>query len=161
MDGHHWDTRTVKGTPRLQKLELLQSLYSDHHGVRTNQVLDASFYKTAFSHPPLAISARVVKSTGRFYQHVQTHEQAEDVFATFVVDHGVINDHCAPAWDCLKRFAEQCSLSIDIPIMQDVAQDDDVSLRQRVGKEVSRYKSQAVKQLLACYELLVNWLDFR
>src|SRR6516162_3327476 len=145
---------------KASKLERSQSLYSDHHGVGTNQLLDTSFSKTAFSHPSLAISARVAKSAGRFYQHVQTHEQAEDVFAAFVVDHGVVNDHCASAWDCLERFAEQCSLSIDIPIMQDMAHDDDVSLRQRVGKEVSRHKSHAVRQLLACYELLVNWLDF-
>jgi len=106
---------------KASKLERSQSLYSDHHGVGTNQLLDTSFSKTAFSHPSLAISARVVKSAGRFYQHVQTHEQAEDVFAAFVVDHGVVNDHCASAWDCLERFAEQCSLSIDIPIMQDMA----------------------------------------
>jgi hypothetical protein len=61
-------------------------LDANDHGVRADEMLDASFAEANFFHPGDAILARIVETAGRFNQHVQTHHQAEGILRAIIVN---------------------------------------------------------------------------
>ena|SRR5215831_9191680 len=54
-------------------------LNTDHHRVRTGQVLDTRLAEAGLLHPTCAFRACVVEASRRFDKHIETHHQAESV----------------------------------------------------------------------------------
>jgi hypothetical protein len=69
--------------------------YADHHRIGAYQMFYLRFAKSGSFHPAAAVGAGVIESRRCFDQHVQTHQQAKDVLASFVVDNSFIDDHAS------------------------------------------------------------------
>ena len=88
-------------------------------------------------HPLGAFGRRVIGAAWRFDQHVQAHQQAERVLAAIVVDDCLVDDERAADWQSRISLVDQRPFLIEIPIVQHMAHDQHVGLRERVGKEVA------------------------
>lgn len=64
-------------------------LEPNHHGVRTNQMLDAGVAESSFLHPAYAIGTRIVEAPLSLNEHVEAHHQAECTLFAVIVDDGL------------------------------------------------------------------------
>ena len=48
--------------------------------------------ETGFLYPAHAVRSGVIEAPGRFDEHVQTHEQAESILGTVIVDDAFVNE---------------------------------------------------------------------
>ena len=55
-------------------------------------MLNTSFTETGFVHPSLAVRAGEIESTRRLNQHIEAHQEAERIFASFIVDQCFVDE---------------------------------------------------------------------
>src|SRR5467141_177041 len=123
-------------------------LDSDHHGVRTHQVLDVAFPESALPHPALAVRTRVVEASVGLDQHVEAHQQPEDVPGSIVVDDRIVYDQGATLGQGVVSLPDELLLLVKVPVVQDVPHHDDVRLWKRIREEVTRRKLDSMLELL-------------
>ncbi len=118
-------------------------LDADDHRLGPGQVLDIGPAKARRLQPLLALRAGVVEAIGQLDQHVQAHQQPEDVLAAVVVDDRVIADDRTLVWERPVGLVDQQALGVQAPVVQDVAEHQHVGGRQLVDQEVARLEPQA------------------
>jgi len=117
---------------------------ADDHRGRPYERLDARFGKACLVQPLLTIGSRVVETTGGFYQHVETHEEPERVLSSRIVDDRVVDDERSTVRQCLICTRDQRALLAEIPVMKDMAHDDDVSFGEWITEKVAGLESYTV-----------------
>jgi len=109
-------------------------------------VFDPAITEARLLHPADAVGAGVVEATGRFDQHVEAHQQAEGVFLPGIVDDRVVNDHRAACGQGGIGLAQQHPLRLEIPVVENVAEQQDVGAWQVVLEEVAAVEGDAIRQ---------------
>ena len=96
---------------------------------------------------PLAeVRARVVKGIAEFDEHVQRHEQAEDILPPRVVDQRLDRDQRAADGQRIVSGADELFLFLQIPVVEDHPHRDQVGFRQRVLEKVAARGGDALAQ---------------
>src|SRR5437660_1191720 len=132
----------------------------DDHRVRTHERLDTRSREPGLAHPSLAVGPGKVETAFCLDQHVQAHQQTESVFAALVIDDRLIYNECAALGKRGMRLFEQHALLRQIPVMQNVAHDEDIGRRKGVRAEVPREKFYPVRDSLLGDEFLKDRLHF-
>jgi hypothetical protein len=107
---------------------------------------DIKAVKSDFSAPPAEIRCGVVERVAELNEHVQRHEQSEDVLATSIVYEGFDCDKGAIRWQGVVGRAEETHLFFQIPVVKNHTHRDDVRLGQRVLKEIAGGGTDTVTQ---------------
>src|SRR5882757_4998605 len=123
--------------PRADKILGRVSLAANHHRIRTNQRLDARFDKACLLEPADAIGSGEIAAFAGFNQHVQAHQESERILPALVIDDRIVDDERATVRKRLVGLADQHSLFLKAPVMQDVPHDQYFGRRHRVGEEVA------------------------
>lgn len=122
-------------------------------------MLRACTRETGFGHPAHAVCGCVVKAALGLDQHVQAHQQSKRVLRAIVVDDRLIDDQCAAGRQRLVRLADKHPLFVQAPVVQDVPQDDHISLREVVREEVAAYELQSSLHAVVLDEILEHGRD--
>lgn len=102
-----------------------------------------SFSEAYLLHPATAVGSSVVEAPGGFDQHVQAGQESEGVVAAIVVNHGVVDDQGAVFRQRLYSFRKEHLFFFQIPVVEDVPQNQDVGFRQWIFKEIPGVETQA------------------
>ena len=129
----------LKGRSESIGVTILGLLDADHHGVRPRQGFDVASGESDLGHPTPAVCASEVEPKS-LDEHVETHQQTECVLTPVIVDDRFMNDKRPTCGQGVERLLEQLTLLIEIPVVQDVAHDEHVGMRQRVGEEIPAVK---------------------
>src|SRR5262249_28556610 len=119
-------------------------LDAHHHGVVADQVHDRGLAKPDLAHPACAVRAGVVEAAAGLDQHVQAHEETEGVPAALVVDDRLVDDQRASGIERRVRLAQEHSLLVEVPVVEDVTHDEDVGAGQGIGEEVPGLEAKAI-----------------
>ncbi len=119
-----------------------------HHRIRSTQVLHARLAEARFAHPARAVGPRVVKPAAGFDEHVEAHEQAKSVLLALVIDNGLEDDQRAAWRQGGMGFGQEHLLGFQVPVVQDVAHDDDVGLGERVLKKVQLGEFEPISEAM-------------
>src|SRR6266849_4676762 len=96
---------------------------------------------------PLAkICPGIVERIAEFDEHVQRHEQTEDVFTARVVNQGFYGDKGAAGRKGIVGRADEVQLLLQIPVVENHTHGDHVRFRQRVLKEIAGGCAHAIAQ---------------
>ena len=117
--------------------------------------------ETSFAHPGGAVLTGVIKTTGRFDQHVQTHEESKRVLPAFVIDQGLKHDQSTTVGQRPVRLVEQHALLIEIPVVEDVTHGDHIRGRKRLIKEIARLKLESFAQTIRGHVFFEDWRNDR
>jgi len=129
------------------------------HGLLPGERLDARLGEPGLVHPGLAVGACEIETARCFYQHVQAHKEAHGVLAPFVVDHSLINDQRPAPRKRGKSLLKQHAFLRQIPVMENVAHDEDIGRRQRIGEEISSEEFDPIRHTAPRNKLFKDGLD--
>ena len=101
----------------------------DHHGFGADEMLDACVAEAGLFHPADAINPGVVEPARCFDEHVQAHEKTEGILGAVVVDDALVDNQRTAFGNGVIRFPDKHLFGVEIPVVQDVAHQDDVRLR--------------------------------
>ena len=124
------------------------SLDSDDHRIRTDQVLYSGFAETCIAHPARTILTRVIKSTRSLNQHVEAHQQAKGIQSPLVINLCLKHDQRAAFRQRAIGLSKQYAFLVKVPIVQDVAHRDHFGRRNRVFKKIARQEFELVAQAI-------------
>ena len=103
-------------------------------------------FEANFRAPLAKIRAGIVERIAEFDEHVQRHEQTENVFSARVVNQGFYRDQRTARRQRIVGRADQVHLLLQIPIVENHAHGDQVRFRQRVLKEIAGGCADAIAQ---------------
>jgi hypothetical protein len=120
--------------------------HPDHHRIWPVEMFDARLFEAGLAHPGGALRTRVPEPAARLDQHIQAHQQPKGVGPALVVDDGVEDDERPVRRQSVVGLAEQHLLAGQVPVTQEMAQDDNVRAGKRLSEKVERRKPEPVPQ---------------
>ena len=124
-------------------------------------MLGAGLAEAGILHPALAVGAGEVEAAGGLDEHVEAHHKAEGVLRAVIVDDRFEDDEGAAGRDGFVGFADEHALDVKVPVVEDVAHDDDVGRGQRVIKEAAGDELEARGEAQGCSIILEDGSDLR
>src|SRR5207248_3442604 len=118
---HHANRRAVPLTSNL----LLVGNCRASWAVKVN---DFEVSEADFRAPPAKIRRGIVKGIAELNQHVQRHQQSEDVLATSIVNKGFDGYESAVGCQGIVGRANQMYLLLEIPVVENHTHGDDLRL---------------------------------
>lgn len=82
-------------------------------------MFDASFAETRFLHPTHAVRVRVIEPAWSLDEHIQTHEQTENVLGPVIINDAFVDNESPSRGNCLVLFANEQLLFLQIPVVKD------------------------------------------
>src|SRR5260370_1416265 len=126
--------------------ELPALLVCNRRATRPGQVDQVDAFEAQLAAPFSEIRAAEIEGFAKFNEHVQRHEQAEDVFAPRVVN-DVFNRYKRTAGrERLVGGADEVQLLLKIPVVENHPHRDQVRLGQSVLEEIARRGAHTLAQ---------------
>src|SRR6266511_1544585 len=121
-------------------------LISNRRAARAGQMEDFEAFEADRTAPFAEVRAAEVEGFAEFDEHVQRHEQAENVFAPRVVN-DVLNRHeCATGRERVVSGTDEVQLFLKIPVVENHAHRDEVRRGQGVFEEIAGRGAHAFAQ---------------
>src|SRR6266436_5470996 len=103
-------------------------------------------FEADFLAPLAEIRAGIVERIAEFDEHVQRHEQTENIFTARVVNQGFYDDKRAACRKGIVGRADEVQLLLQIPVVENHTHGDHVRFRQRVLTEIAGGCAHAIAQ---------------
>ena len=94
--------------------------------------------------PSGEIAAGEVERVTQLDEHAERHHQPEDVLAPGVVNEGFDDDESPAVRQRIIGGFDELLLSVEVPVVKDVAHRDDIGSRKRLGEEIAGGHANAV-----------------
>src|SRR5215510_1094211 len=122
---------------------------------------DLEPFEARFAAPVPEVGAREIERVAELNEHVQRHEQPEDVLAPRVVDQRLDGDEGTTGRQGIVGEADEVPLLLEVPVVEDHAHRDHIGLWQRVAQEITRGGGDPVGESGGGDGLLRDRLDGR
>src|SRR5438045_1490747 len=114
-----------------------------------------------FPTPLPEIRPRIVERIAEFDEHVQRHEQTEDVLSAGIVNQGFDGNQRAARRQGIVGRADKVHLLFQVPVVKDHAHRYELRLGQRILKKIARGCTDAVTEPGDRDVFARNWLHGR
>ena len=96
------------------------------------------------------IRAAEIEGLTELDEHVQGHEQAENILAPLIVDKIFDGHESAAGWQRTVSGADEAHFLFEIPVVEDHSHRDDVGFGQRIFEEIATSGADAITEPGRC-----------